>query len=246
MKKKLTGRVKQISREYKFGDFFRNFIAVMLGIIITFAGSDWITERNIQKELEKSLQLVKSELLLNKETIQEMGNRVAWEQKAARYLFKYKNKRNEISQDSVNQYLPFLFQWSKFTFTNDAIEMLKTSSLIQKIRNKELALQIIKAYGIIKAVESSFEMYVYYKTQVQDEFNAHPQVKACTYNQIRNRESPDYEGEDDLTEQLHLLFTLPEGLSILQTIPNIISSQTYFTNAEEIDKVVAAIDKEYN
>lgn len=166
MKKKLIERVKLISTEYKFGDFFRNFIAVMLGIIITFAGSDWITERNTQKELEKSLQLVKSELLLNKETIQEMGNRVAWEQKAARYLFKYKNKMNEISQDSVNQYLPLLFQWSKFTFTNDAIEMLKTSSLIQKIRNKELALQIIKAYGTIKATESSFEMYAHYKSQV--------------------------------------------------------------------------------
>lgn len=246
MKKKLIGRVKQISREYKFGDFFRNFIAVMLGIIITFAGSDWITERNTQKELEKSLQLVKSELLLNKETIQEMGNRVAWEQKAARYLFKYKNKRNEISQDSVNQYLPFLFQWSRFTFTNDAIEMLKTSSLIQKIRNKELALQIIKAYGTIKAVESSFEMYVYYKTQVQDEFNAHPQVKACTYNQIQNRENPDYQEGEDLSEQLRLLFTLPEGLNMLQTIPNIISPKTYYTSVEEINKVVAAIDKEYN
>lgn len=246
MKKKLIERVKLISTEYKFGDFFRNFIAVMLGIIITFAGSDWITERNTQKELEKSLQLVKSELLLNKETIQEMGKRVAWEQKAARYLFKYKNKENEVSQDSVNQYLPFLFQWSKFTFTNDAIEMLKTSSLIQKIRNKELALQIIKAYGTIKAVESSFEMYVYYKTQVQDEFNAHPQVKAYTYNQIRNRENPDYQGGDDLSEQLRLIFTLPEGLNMLQTIPNIISPQTYYTSVEEINKVVAAIDKEYN
>lgn len=77
MKKKLIERVKLISTEYKFGDFFRNFIAVMLGIIITFAGSDWITERNTQKELEKSLQLVKSELLLNKETIREMGKRTA-------------------------------------------------------------------------------------------------------------------------------------------------------------------------
>lgn len=44
MKTKLIEKAKQISTEYKFGDFFRNFLAVILGIIITFAGSDWITE----------------------------------------------------------------------------------------------------------------------------------------------------------------------------------------------------------
>ena len=38
MKTKLIEKAKQISTEYKFGDFFRNFLAVILGIIITFAG----------------------------------------------------------------------------------------------------------------------------------------------------------------------------------------------------------------
>ena len=60
MKTKLIEKAKQISTEYKFGDFFRNFLAVILGIIITFAGSDWITEHNAQKEVKESILLVKS------------------------------------------------------------------------------------------------------------------------------------------------------------------------------------------
>lgn len=65
MKTKLIEKIKQISTEYKFGDFIRNLIAVIFGIIITFAGSDCIGEHNTQKEVKESLQLVKSELLLN-------------------------------------------------------------------------------------------------------------------------------------------------------------------------------------
>lgn len=246
MKTKLRKKVKQISIEYKFGDFFRNLIAVILGIIITFAGSDWITERNTRKEVKESLQLVKSELLLNRETMQDMGNRIALEQNAARYIFKYKNNPDEVPQDSASKYLPILFQWSKFTFINDAMEMLKTSSLIQKIKNKDLALQIIKTYGSIKVIESSFEMYMHYKSKVQDEFNASLQVKACTFEQIKKRENPNLKWDNNSLEQINLLlFTLPEGLNLLQTIPNIVSPQVYFNSTIEIDKAIEAIEKEY-
>ena len=146
---KTTEKIKRISTEYKFGDFFRNFIAVVLGIIITFAGSDWITERNTQKEIKKSLQLVKSELLLNREEMEALRDRIVLEQYAANYLFEHKDNPAEMPQDSIRKYFPLPFQWSKFTFTNDAMEMLKASALIQKIQNKELALQIMKVYGCL-------------------------------------------------------------------------------------------------
>ena len=50
MKTNLIEKVKRMSTEYRFGDFFRNFIAVVLGIVITFAGSDLIEERKIRNE----------------------------------------------------------------------------------------------------------------------------------------------------------------------------------------------------
>ena len=162
MKIKLKEKIKRISVEYKFGDFFRNFIAVILGIVITFAGSDYISERNTQKEVEKSLMLVKSELMLNRKEMKSMGETVSFEQNAARYLFQYKNRINEISPDSARMYTPTLFQWNKFEFISDAMEMLKSSALIQKIKNKELSLQIIKVYGTIKSAENIFDIYMNY------------------------------------------------------------------------------------
>ena len=92
MKTKLIEKAKQISTEYKFGDFFRNFLAVILGIIITFAGSDWITEHNAQKEVKESILLVKSELQTNREDIAYIKELVELEQKGALYLLEYKGR----------------------------------------------------------------------------------------------------------------------------------------------------------
>ena len=223
---KTTEKIKRISTEYKFGDFFRNFIAVVLGIIITFAGSDWITERNTQKEIKKSLQLVKSELLLNREEMEALRDRIVLEQYAANYLFEHKDNPAEMPQDSIRKYFPLPFQWSKFTFTNDAMEMLKASALIQKIQNKELALQIMKVYGAIKAAEISFDKYSNVKDQVQNEFNDNPKVKALSYSLTKQREKAR-DMESEFEQQLHLLYTQPEGLQLLQAIPNIQSPRIY-------------------
>lgn len=243
MKINPSNRLKHLTTEYKLGDFFRNFIAVVLGIILTFAGSDWITERNTQKEIKKSLQLVKSELLLNREEMEAMGNRVVRDQYAANYLFENKDNINGIPKDSIYKYFPPLFQWSKFIFTNDAIEMLKASALIQKIQDKELALQIIKAYGVIKAAEISFKTYSDIKERVQTAFNDNPKVKAYAYSLTKQREKTR-DIINDLEKQLHLLFILPEGLQLLQAIPNIQSTRSYFASVEEIDKTIEAIEKE--
>ncbi|MCD8093371.1 MAG: hypothetical protein LUF01_11290 [Bacteroides sp.] len=243
MKTKLIEKVKRISTEYKFGDFFRNFIAVMLGIIITFAGSDWITERNTQKEVKKSLQLVKSELLLNREEMVALRNRVILEQHAANYLFEHKDNPAGMPKDSLLKYFPLPFQWSKFTFTNDAMEMLKASALIQKIQNKELALQIMKVYGTIKAAEASFDKYSNVKDQVQNEFNDNPKVKALSYSLTQQREKAQ-DMESEFEQQLHLLYTQPEGLQLLQAIPNIQSPRIYQVSVNVIDEAIAAIDEE--
>ena len=240
---KTTEKIKRISTEYKFGDFFRNFIAVVLGIIITFAGSDWITERNTQKEIKKSLQLVKSELLLNREEMEALRDRIVLEQYAANYLFEHKDNPAEMPQDSIRKYFPLPFQWSKFTFTNDAMEMLKASALIQKIQNNELALQIMKVYGAIKAAEISFDKYSNVKDQVQNEFNDNPKVKALSYSLTKQREKAR-DMESEFEQQLHLLYTQPEGLQLLQAIPNIQSPRIYQASIEKIDEAIAAIEEE--
>ena len=177
MKTKLIEKAKQISTEYKFGDFFRNFLAVILGIIITFAGSDWITEHNAQKEVKESILLVKSELQTNREDIAYIKELVELERKGALYLLEYKGRIQEADPDSLQKYDRLPFQSISFNAMYDALEMLKASGLIPKIKNKELTVQILTAYAIVRNSQSAFDSYGNIKQRCLEELMKVPDVK---------------------------------------------------------------------
>ena len=50
MKKILWKRMMLLFKNRRIGDFVCNFTAVVLGIILTFMGSDWIEKRDTQRE----------------------------------------------------------------------------------------------------------------------------------------------------------------------------------------------------
>lgn len=149
MKTKFTGKVKQMVAEYKLGDFFRNFIAVILGIIITFIGNDLIQDYNKKREVTQALQLVKSELLFNKEIVEEMRETEILNKKGALYLLQFYEKMDEAHRDSLEYYGRLPFQSRDFLPVTNALEMLK-ASLMQNIKSKELVVQIIQAYAVIE------------------------------------------------------------------------------------------------
>lgn len=149
-----------MSTEYRFGDFFRNFIAVVLGIVITFVGSDLIEERKIRNEVKDALSLVKDEILLNRETIEELMEQELFEQRGACYLLQYKDSIDKASPDSIEKYGYSPFQSFNPIYIDDAMEMLKSSSLISAIENKKLATRIIQTYNTIKTAYGSFGAFM--------------------------------------------------------------------------------------
>ena len=116
-----------------------------------------IQEHNKKKEVAQALQLVKSELLINRETIEEMMKIEKINKEGACYLLQYKDKMNEASSDSLNYYGYFPFQSQDFLPVTDAMEMLRASSVMQNIKNKELAVEIIQAYAVIKNAHLFYE-----------------------------------------------------------------------------------------
>ena len=55
MNTKLIEKIKRSAIKGRLGDFICNFIAVVLGIAITFVGSDMIQEHNKKKEVAQAL-----------------------------------------------------------------------------------------------------------------------------------------------------------------------------------------------
>lgn len=235
MKTKLTGKVKQMSAEYKLGDFFRNFIAVILGIIITFVGNDLIQDANKEREVKQALQLVKSELLFNKDIIKEMMETEIHNKKGALYLLQFQDNIDEAQADSLAYYGYFPFQSRDFLPVTNALEMLK-GSLIQNIKSKELVVQIIQAYAVIKNSHLFYEGY----SKAKDK-GIEGVTTRQDYLMFMNKPAP-------IKKMWDFILRLPEGLSAIRQLSQIHDNPylTYSHHLEMIDDAIAAIDKEYN
>ena len=126
--------------------FFSNLIAVILGIVITFAVQGRIDRLSDRREVDSALRLVRTELAANREDIGLMKEFLEEEQRSAAYLLENRDTLEKCPADSVSYHSGVLFAAVSITLSHDALELLKMSSLFQKIGNNDLSMKVIRAY----------------------------------------------------------------------------------------------------
>jgi len=131
-------------------DFFVNFNisfwSIFLGMICTFVGQGMIDRAADREEVRSSLELVRTELKANIADIDTMAAYLQQERKSAQYFLDNSKKLDKCPVDSVNYHTGMLFADASITLSHDALELLKMSSLFQKIGNNQLSMDIIRAY----------------------------------------------------------------------------------------------------
>lgn len=159
-----------------------------------------------------------------------------FEKEGALYLLQYKNNMSEASLDSLNKYGYFPFQSRSFLHTTDAMEMLRSSSLMQNIQSKELVIQIIQVYSVIKGSHQTFQNYSEIKNNMQEKLSSRQE-----FRKFSNKEKP-------IKDYWNFIFKLPEGLAIIRQISFIHDApqRMYGRHLKFIDETITAIDKEYN
>lgn len=237
MKKKLKEIITSPTATRRMGDFFCNFTAVVFGIIITFWGSDWIEEHKQQNEVKEALLLVKNELLMNRDYIEDIKKQELLEKQGALYLLQYKGCIEKASPDSLEKYDNFAFQIKEFIYVKDAMEMLKSSALLQNIKNKEIATQLIKTYT---AIERAYKTATFYENEKKNNIN-----KLLDKNEVQAFINDI--GEKTWTETWKFLFKYPEGTTLIKSIYDNHSNpaQIYSHYLQAIDNAVVAIEHEY-
>lgn len=237
MKNKLKSIIIHPDFKRRTGDFICNFTAVVLGILITFAGTDWIEERKTDKEVKDALSLVKDEMLINRERIKAMMEDEVFQQRGALYLLQYKDSLDKASSDSLEKYCNFTFQSRSDLYINDAMEMLKTSSLMPVIRDKKLVTQIIKTYNTIKIAYTNYDNFT--DTKIADVQKLVEKPKVQEFFDKNKDYSP--------AELWNLLFQAPGGVQCLRQISFMHTNpaRMYGAYLKQIDETVAAIEEIY-
>jgi hypothetical protein len=143
---------------------------------------------------------------------------------------------NEASSDSLNYYGYFPFQSQDFLPVTDAMEMLRASSVMQNIKNKELAVEIIQAYAVIKNAHLFYEGFSKAKETA---------VEKCVSQQEFRKISNE---NKSLREILEFTILLPEGFAAMRQISFVHDDPhlTYSHYMKLIDETITFIDKEYN
>ena len=132
--------------------FLSNMLSVILGIFITFTIQGMIDRSADRKNARSSLELVRSELVRNIEDVSVMRDYLYTEKRSAEYFIDHKDSIRDCPEDSLNYHSGIVFADVSVSLSSDALELLKMSSVFQKIGNNELSMKIVRAYDTCGAI----------------------------------------------------------------------------------------------
>ncbi len=141
-------------------NFFLNVLSVILGIVITFTIQGMIDRAGDKKEVRSALELVRSELSTNLGDISIMTDYLAQERQSADYFRLHEKDLSRCPADSVQYHSGILFAEASITASNDALELLKMSSLFQKVGNNALSMRIIRAYDCCASIVTNLNRHI--------------------------------------------------------------------------------------
>ena len=139
--------------------FFSNLLAVILGIVITFAVQGMINRAQDRKEVRSALELVRSELATSLDDIALLDEYLDEVPASAQYLVTHEKNLAKCPEDSVLYHSGVVNADVSVAFSHDALELLKMSTLFPKIGNNDLSMKIIRAYDTCDAISSNVTRY---------------------------------------------------------------------------------------
>ena len=166
MKETTWTKVKTTVKSWRVGDYIRQFSIVVAGIIVTFLGSDLITEHTRQKEVRATMLLVAEELKYNRGELHRIKNLLDIDIHMSRLLVNQAMDISEIPGDTLWKYGKLFNNMDDFIYRTDALEVLKGSSLMQYISDKRVLQDVLQTYFELGRKKKDIGDYYATKTNV--------------------------------------------------------------------------------
>ena len=135
--------------------FLSNILAVILGIFITFTIQGMIDRSRDRKNARSSLELVR-----NIEDVSIIKEYLDMEKESAAYLIANKDSLDKCPDDSISYHSGIVFADVSMSLSMDALELLKMSSVFQKLGKNDLSMKIIRAYDCCGSIVSNVNRHI--------------------------------------------------------------------------------------
>lgn len=207
--------------------FFRHLLSVVLGIIITFSVQGVIDRAHVRREVRSALELVRAELAANIEDIDTMSDYLRQERKSAEYFLDNRAKLASCPADSISFHSGVIFAEASITLSHDALELLKMSSLFQKIGDNDTSMKIIRAYDTCSSIAANLNRHIEARNALFDSsINEQTARKFAT------------KGSIDIKEFIKTNF----GLYAVRWLSNQIGPE-YYADVTDLEAAISAIDR---
>lgn len=139
--------------------FLIGLATVVIGIALTFGGSELMRLRTQRKEASRILSMVKEELQEDLAEIEIQKDRLLDEQAGTTALRPYINTPELIPTDTLLGHIHVLERIRYLRAETDAFEVFKQSPQIPHVKNKELLRGIFSVYSAMKNCEEQVSIY---------------------------------------------------------------------------------------
>lgn len=229
MKKLNKKSVCAFIRNWRLGDYLRQFSIVAGGVIVTFWGSSLITEHARQKEVRETMRLMAEELRYNRNALQNIKREVNEDIHISSLLHENELDYTRIPADTLYAYSRFFSNLSDFDYRQDALGVLKGSSQMQNISDKRMLQDILQTYHRLEKLRSNIQGYYELKKKVFYEI--------VIFSKRKKEEIVKSLVNDNFLEDVAYYMNEPSFLSYVVVVPG-------FTDWDEIGRLEKKLDEQ--
>ena len=171
MKQINLDRIKTIVKGWRIGDYIRQTSIVVIGVLITFSGSDLISRCSEKRDIRTTMLLIGEELKANKEKYVNSLSEFNEDERLSVLLVKHNMNYREIPEDSLKQFLYVVGHIRNFAYSRNALNILNNSMQMQKISDKEFLLSLNEVYERLERFKVSLNGYYDMKEKVTVPFH---------------------------------------------------------------------------
>lgn len=231
-------KLKSIGKGWHIGDYLRQFSIVVAGIIVTFWGSDKITEHSRQKEVSAMMNLVAEELEQNRLGLKAITARIDIDRHMAKVLLDHKLDVSTIPEDTLQKYSSFFYYMEDYDYTVDALDVLKGSSLMQYIPDKRLLQDVLQNYYRLYRARKDINTYF----QMRKDVLLGYAFSGTKEEAIKELTEPDQGLKLDVSNMLDY----EKFINYTRQTPNILDWQSFTLLDKELSKQVRILHEKYN
>lgn len=215
-------------------DYALQLSVVIIGIVVTFAGSGLIERWRVAREVRATMLLVHAELETNRADFMQVWDYQQWEMRACKFLTDNRRDLKRIPSDTLASFDPVYGRIHFFHPRRDAFEVLKNSGLMSSVPDKDFLLAVTQGYAVLADLEENISMYYQLKLTAQNDMSKDFSEKQ------RER---FYTG--DMYERWECIFSVPCFAEFMLTAPYYFPEGYIEGLLADVDRSIRAIEAKY-